>query len=418
MSKQAEKKKRKWPIFLIVIVLLVIAGYVSWALTAAVPSIRPTKTIKTTIGTVPGVQLPWPSYGQSAIGINDLGVIDTFGAQKPAPTASVAKIITALCVLQKYPLNSGQVGPTITLNQSDVVLYDLYQTEDGSDTLVYGGEQLSEYQMLEAMLLPSADNIADSLAIWAFGSLANYSTYANQYLKDHGLTNTHVGSDASGFNPTTTSTASDLVKLGQTAMDDPVISGIVAKPSVSGIPAVGTIKNVNKLLGQSNIVGIKTGNSDQAGGVYLSASKIPVNDQLITIITAVMQAPTLYDAMYNSLPLIEAAQANFSDSPTVANIQRGAIVGEYTVPWDKQKITAIASQPVQIVSWGGSEVAESISLKSISYKSQPNEVVGTITTTSDLLKTSKTTAAILSQSPGAPSKWWTLTHPGSFIHIL
>ncbi|MHB1865295.1 MAG: D-alanyl-D-alanine carboxypeptidase family protein [Candidatus Saccharimonadales bacterium] len=415
MENAARKKHKRLLIGVILVIL--VASYISWALIAAVPSIQPTSTFKTTVGTVLSNKLDWPAYGQSAIGINNVGLVATNGSQIPAPTASVAKLITALAVLKKYPLSIGQNGPDISITAADVVRYDLYQSEGGSDMLVTSGEQLSEYQMLEAMLLPSADNIADSLAIWAFGSLPNYEIYANQLLTEQGLDNTHVGSDASGYDPNTTSTASDLVKLGELVMDNPVLAGIVAKPYVSGIPVVGTIKNVNAFLGRDNIVGIKTGNTNQAGGVYLSASVITVNSQLLTIITATMQAPNLYDAMTGSLPLIASAQANFSTPPNISNLNRGAVVGEYTVPWNKQVVYAVASQPVEIVSWGGSAVAETISLKSISYKAQPNQVIGSIVTTSKLLKTSDTTAAILSGTPTAPSKWWTLTHPQSFIHL-
>jgi D-alanyl-D-alanine carboxypeptidase (penicillin-binding protein 5/6) len=42
------------------------------------------------------------------------------------------------------------------------------------------GEELSEYQALQALLLPSANNIAETLARWAFGSIDAYNAYANQ----------------------------------------------------------------------------------------------------------------------------------------------------------------------------------------------------------------------------------------------
>lgn len=416
MKKEAEKKRRLWPVSLIVLLLL-IAAYVVWALVTAIPTINPTSTIKITSGIVPGNTLPWPPYGESAIGVNNDGVIATHGTQTEVPTASTAKLITALCVLQKYPLSVGENGPTITITPDDVALYNVYQAEDGSDMQIVSGEQLSEYQMLEGILLPSADNIADSLAVWAFGSLTNYSAYANQYLSKHGLDNTHVGTDASGYSPSTVSTASDLVKLGELAMSEPVIAGIVAEPSASGIPVVGTIKNVNSLLGRDNIIGIKTGNTNQAGGVFLSASKITVNGQPLTIITSVMQAPTLADALASSQPLIIAAQSNFSNPPNISSINSGAVVGEYIVPWSHQAITAVASQPVEVTSWGGSAVAEAITLKSITYQAQTDQVVGSITTSSSLLKTTSTTNAILSRAPGAPSKLWILFHPESFIHI-
>ena len=102
--------------------------------------------------------------------------------------------------------------------------------------------------MIEGMLLPSADNIADSLAIWGFGSLADYSTYANQYIKSQYLSDTTVGSDASGFDPSSMTTADNLISIGQLVMANPVLASIVGQPSVSGFPVVNTIKNVNSVL--------------------------------------------------------------------------------------------------------------------------------------------------------------------------
>lgn len=150
------------------------------------------------------------------------------------------------------------------------------------------GEQLSEYQMLEAMMLPSADNMADSLAIWAYGSLPAYQAAANQYLANHNINDTHVGVDASGLDPSTVSTAHDLVLLGEAAMQNAVLAEIVAKPSVNGFPLMGTISNTNTLLGQNGIVGAKTGNTDQAGGVFVFAANYnDANGQELSVVGAV-----------------------------------------------------------------------------------------------------------------------------------
>jgi D-alanyl-D-alanine carboxypeptidase (penicillin-binding protein 5/6) len=415
MEKTAERKPHKL-LVLPVLILLIIAIYILWGATVAVPMTHPANSITWSAAKVPSVSLALPIYGQSAVGINS-GVIASYGQQKPVPTASTAKLITALCVLQKYPLNVNEVGPTITLTAADVNLYDKYQAEDGSDVAVTAGEQLTEYQMLEAMLLPSADNIADSLAIWAFGSLPNYSTYANQYLKTSSLAYTHVGSDASGFDPSTTSTAADLVMIGEASMNNPVIASIVAKPSVSGFPVVGSIKNVNFLLGQDGIVGIKTGNTNQAGGVFVSASKLLVNQQPVMVYTALMQAPTLFNALHDSAPLITSAQANFSTPASISNVQKGTVVGHYNVPWSDKTILAEASQPIKIDSWGGTQITQTVNLRSISDKSMVNQVVGSITTSASLPKYSVATPVILSQSPGQPSLWWKLLHPFSLVHL-
>jgi D-alanyl-D-alanine carboxypeptidase (penicillin-binding protein 5/6) len=97
---------------------------------------------------------------------------------------------------------------------------------------VAAGEQISEYQALQAMLLPSANNMADSLARWAFGSPADYVTYANGIIKKMGLSHTVVG-NTNGFDDTTTSTADDLVMIGLQAMRNPVIADIVSQSTAS-----------------------------------------------------------------------------------------------------------------------------------------------------------------------------------------
>ncbi len=261
-------------------------------------------------GNIGFANLSWPSYGEAAIGIVGSSTVETHGMQTPEPTASTAKLITALVVLQAKPLALGEAGPTLTMSRNDIELLKTYIGFDGSRIAKMGvGEQLSEYQMLEAMMLPSADNMADGLAIWAYGSLPAYQAAANSYLASHGITGTHIGTDASGLNPSTTSTAHDMVLIGELAMQNPVLADIVAKPSVSGFPLIGTIRNTDTLLGQSGIVGIKTGNSDQQGGAFVGAANVTVNDQTKIVVTAVMGAPSLPDAMNASLSLIKSVEA-------------------------------------------------------------------------------------------------------------
>jgi len=78
------------------------------------------------------------------------------------------------------------------------------------------GEKLSEYQALQAMLIPSGNNMADSFGRgWIFGSPEAYVTYANQMISTMGLNKTLVGDAASGFGDSTTSTADEIgLKIG------------------------------------------------------------------------------------------------------------------------------------------------------------------------------------------------------------
>jgi D-alanyl-D-alanine carboxypeptidase (penicillin-binding protein 5/6) len=384
-----------------------IGGYSAFALTRPLPMLQPVeRSHKFEIQTATS-RLVWPNAPQSAVGITGTDTLMSHGAQTPLPTASTAKIITALTVLQKKPLRPGQQGPTITLGDKDVALYYGYLLQDGSVVSLNSGEQINEYQMLEAVMLPSANNMADSLAIWAFGSLQAYRAAATQYVAGLGLKDTHIGTDASGLSPTTTSTAHDLVVLGEAAMSDPVLAQIVGQRTADDIPVVGTVRNVNFLLGTSGIVGLKTGNSDPAGGVYVSASRTIVNDRQITIVTALVGAPDLFSAMQGSLPLITSAQTNFNPNKLLS---AGAIVGRYTKPWGGS-VPATVSQDVTVSSWNGTKIPAEAVLWPVSASAVAGATVGHIGASGSSFSSSQNVDVKLAEAPSKPSVWWRLSHP-------
>lgn len=381
------------------VILLLLLAYPFWTYYRPLPEIKPEHSVVTAEVPTQQAQLVWPTYGQSAILVRELGYINHQGVLTPKPIASVAKLITALCVLQVRPLTPGLSVPTINLSNNDLILYMQSINEDGSLLPISTGEQISEYDMLQAMLLPSANNIANSLAVWAFGSMDKYIAYANNFLKVNGLYNTVAGADASGLSPKTTSTATDLIKLGNLALKQPTIAGIVSKSSAS----LGTgqiVYNVNTLLGKSNINGIKTGNSDEAGGVFLSASRVAVDDKKYTLITSVQGAPTIEQALKDSLALVSSAQANFRK---VQLIKAGDIVGHYRLPWGTS-IPAIASKDLSETEWQGANVPVTIKLNPISTNSTGNTVVGTAQVKQQI-------PIILKSQPTKPNYWWRFTHP-------
>ncbi|MEK7594491.1 MAG: D-alanyl-D-alanine carboxypeptidase [Patescibacteria group bacterium] len=398
--------KRRWPkVLAIVLAIFVVFGaYSFWALSRSLPTIKPT-LISIPKPKPVATQLAWPSTGQAAVGIVGTNIVETNGEQKPAPTASAAKIITALVVLDKKPLTKGQQGPIITMTADDVARYQDYAAKGGSVVRVSAGEQISEYQMLQAIMLPSANNIADSLAVWAFGSMANYKVAANAYLSSLGLSNTKTGSDASGLAPDTTSTALDLVHLGKAAMENPVLAEIVGQPSTE-LPVAGTVKNVNFLLGTDGVVGIKTGNTEEAGGVFVSAANTVVDGKVVTVTTAVVGSPSLFVAMKDSLPLLDSAKANFR---TVTAVKAGQVVGSYKSPWDGT-VNAYAAADLKTTLWGNQEVSTSTKLKPLTPSTaRVGQNVGQLIATRS---TGNSTVAIkLSTVPTKPSTLWRLTHP-------
>jgi serine-type D-Ala-D-Ala carboxypeptidase (penicillin-binding protein 5/6) len=386
-------------LLLVVIVGVVVHNRLDKPLPVLEPQTLPVQSSDVTSGT-----LDWPTVGQAAIGLNQYGIEENYGAQTPAPTASIAKLITALAVLKVHPLSVGQQGPTLTMSATDVNYYDQYVAEDGSVAQVAAGEQISEYQMLEGMLLPSANNMADSLAVWSFGSLTAYAAYANHMLPTLGLDHTHVGSDASGFTPDTTSTASDLVKLGELVYANPVLADIISLRQAT-LPVAGTVKNVNWLLGTDGINGIKTGNSNQAGGVYLfSAPYRAGNAEPVTIIGALMQNPTLQMAMDNSVPLLTSVQKGFQLTPSLEN---GQAIGQYTLPWGGE-VTAVTKNAVNAITWQGKTLSQpTVTLLPLHVPMAAGSIVGSVSYAS---LSGSSSPAILSRPIPEPPIWWRILH--------
>ena len=115
------------------------------------------------------------------------------------------------------------------------------------------GARLTERQALEALLLPSADNMAWILARWDAGSQAAFVAQMNATARRLGMTGTSY-TDPSGLDPSTTSTAADQVRLGMAAMRMPVLAAIAAK-SAAVVPVACVVRNYNTLLGQDGIAG-------------------------------------------------------------------------------------------------------------------------------------------------------------------
>lgn len=396
------KRRRKLPLYFLLIVIL-IGGYSAWALTRPLPLLQPSESQPVISKPAGPSRLSWPAE-QAAVSVMDTDILETHGEQKPVPIASVAKVITCLVVLDKSPLEPGQTGLTYTLKEADVALFRNYAAQDGSLVPVAAGEKINQYQMLQAIMLPSANNLADSLAIATFGSLNAYSAAANAWLKKHGFNNTRVGSDASGMSPTTTSTAEELVKLGNLAMRNAVLSEIASQSTATGIPLTTTVKNYNSLLGQSSIVGIKTGNTDQAGGVFLSASRTMINGKQATIITAVAGAPNLQAALNHSLVLVRSAQANTSP---VTVVKAGQVVGYYDVPWG-DSVKVVAAGGLSAATWNGDNLAALVDLKPLPFNEQPTDQ---ITLPENGITQKKVAKLRLERQPSEPSLWWRLSHP-------
>jgi len=244
--------------------------------------------------------IAWPASGVSAAGISGIGVLPGPGASQPVPIASVAKVMTAYIILRDHPLGAGEPGPPIVVQPGEAAAYAAQARSGDSLVAVTAGEQLTERQALEALLLPSADNMAWILARWDAGSQAAFTAQMNTTARRLGMTDTHY-TDPSGLSASTTSTAADQVRLGMAAMSQPALAHIVALHSAV-IPVAGIVRNTNALLGQDGITGLKTGSDTAAGGCILLAAWQQARGHHTLIVAATFGQPgTMATMLPNAL---------------------------------------------------------------------------------------------------------------------
>jgi serine-type D-Ala-D-Ala carboxypeptidase (penicillin-binding protein 5/6) len=231
----------------------------------------------------------WPADGQAAFVQGGQSQIQAGPNQHAAAIASVAKVMTAYLVLRDHPLPPGQDGPTITLADADVADTDRRRGQRESVVSIAAGEQLTERQALQALLLPSANNIAAVLARWDAGSAERFVARMNATARSLGMTHTRY-TDPSGYDDATVSTAADQVRIVDRAMRVPAFASIVAMPSAT-LPIAGTVHNTNTLLGHEGFVGVKTGSTAAAGGCFAFRAIRWIDGRRTTITGVVLGQP-------------------------------------------------------------------------------------------------------------------------------
>jgi len=258
----------------LVLLAVCLAAITSWK--AADALAPPHQAIVATGGTNP--TLNWPPRGSAAVAVAG-GKIRVSGATRAVPIASLAKVMTAFIVLRRHPLTAHDSGFTLTITPDDVDDTRHRRSEGQSVVTVAAGERLTERQALQALLLPSANNIAVVLARVESGTVDDFVDDMNAEARRLGMSST-VYTDPSGYAATTVSTARDQVLLARAAMRVDAFAEIVGE-SDAVIPEAGVVHNTDTLLGSDGFVGIKTGSDSAAGGCFMFAARDSSPRQLV-----------------------------------------------------------------------------------------------------------------------------------------
>lgn len=227
--------------------------------------------------------IEWPQDGQAAFALGN-GRSVTSPHQQAAPIASLAKVMTAYLTLERYPLSGIEDGFTLTVTDADAQAAAEDASRKQSIVAVRPGEQLTERQLLQALLIPSANNVASMLADTVAGSETSFVAEMNAEARALGMSRTTY-TDPSGFDPGTVSTAADQLRILRRAMRFAVFRRIVSMGEVT-LPVAGTLTNFNPLIAEGYAG--KTGSDSAAGGCLAFFTTVALGARRMTAVGVVM----------------------------------------------------------------------------------------------------------------------------------
>ncbi len=351
---------------------LLLIAFVVFQTLRPLPAISATTTVapETVLGNPVKPQMP--TVGGSNVAVTGLGVVGIAGSEGSRPIASVTKVMTAYVILKNKPLQPNEPGPTITITAADQSRYVQMLNQDQSVLPVNTGQKFTELEMLQGMLVPSANNFAEILAAWEAGSVGAFVDKMNAAARELGMTNT-IYSDVSGFSSGSTSSPADQLILARAAMANPVFSQIVAMDGVR-LPGIGLVSTTNEALNKDGVVGIKTGFTETAGGNLAFAARRQAGGQNIEIVGMVFgmtDKPAAFAATRN---IVNSVAQNVQ---LVQVMKKDQPVATIETSWGGE-VNVIATEDVSMLLWPGMTLQAEVILDPVAAPSKAGAQAGTL----------------------------------------
>ncbi|MBQ3062907.1 MAG: D-alanyl-D-alanine carboxypeptidase [Clostridia bacterium] len=234
--------------------------------------------------------------------------------------ASTTKIMTAILALEY-----GNMSDTVTVSDNAI---DLLKDSGGS-IMLKKGEQMNFRDMVIYLLVSSGNDAANVLAEHISGSIPAFVELMNAKAQELGCTNTHFANPHGLHADNHYTTARDLLKIAEYAMQNEDFAQIVMIDKTV-LPATNmhseqTISNTNHLISlwrsrdyfYEGAIGIKTGSTTPAGYCLVSG----VNSGDLTYITVVLGAEKAEDGTIGSftetIKLLDYAKGSFEIQPMI-----------------------------------------------------------------------------------------------------
>lgn len=384
----------------IALILTVIAAYCGttllWPLHAVAPQVSALAVQPVAAAPATGA---WPAAGSAAVSVDGIST-PIASAADPLSIASITKVVTALVILDEMPLAVGEQGREFRFTSADRSAYWRYRDAGESALDVPVGGSLTQLQMLQGLLIGSANNYADRLASTIWPTDAVFARAANDWLELHGVPGITIA-DPSGIDAGNAATPEALLTLAQRALADPVIAEIVRTPAVE-LPGAGLVENSNPLLADPGVVGIKTGTLDAYN--LLAAKDVTVGDTTVRVYAAALGQPDRDTRDAATRALFQQVEQELQ--PTVA-VPQGTVAGTVDTAWG-EPVQILTGSDAAVILWNAASASVS-STFSLGDADQAGSTVGSLVATGP--KGEATVDLVLGSDVEGPSPFWRLTHP-------
>ncbi|MGW9112651.1 D-alanyl-D-alanine carboxypeptidase family protein [Microbacterium sp. NPDC055683] len=387
-------------------------GYVAacalWPLSSVEPSVS-ALAVETPIGEE--FPVVWPEDGTSALAAQGGPGGAISSDDESLPMASITKVVTALMIIENQGLAVGDDGATFAFTQADSDEYWAYLYADESAVDVPVDGTLTLYQMLQGVMLGSANNYVDRLVQEIWGTQEAWLADATAWLADNGLDGITV-TDPSGIDPGNVASARALIALAERAEQDPVLAEIMAQDSVT-LPGAGLVENSNPLIGDEGVIGLKTGSLWSTGTEYfnlLAAKDVTIGQTTVTLYSAVLGQPDEDSREIVSRTLLDQLEEGMQQ---VTAVDAGAAVARITTEWGAQS-TVVTSADADVISWQGVAPATDADYE-VAIGDDAGDEVGTLLVTGGM--DSASVPLQLSEAVPAPSFLWRLAHPLALLGL-
>ena len=285
----------------------------------------------------------------------DDSVLAAKAPNKRLPIASATKLMTAYLSLHDLrPNQTVTVPPYRVSNPAEVRLG------------LRPGERMRVRDLLYALLLPSASDAAQTLAVAVSGSVPAFVNDMNRTARRLGLADTSYANPIGLDDPDNYSSAHDLVTLASILMRNRLFARIVNTPAatLSTGDHPRTVTSRNTLLGQAPWVdGVKTGHTLDAGYVLVGSG----TRGSTTLISAVLGTPSEYMRDQSTLELLDYG---FSLYHPANEVSPGEELASPSLDYRDDHLPLVAQRPLTVTVREGQRVSTRVSA--------PDEVSGAV----------------------------------------